>query len=454
MVMVLLAGSTAGLGGPGARMDGPGAGGSEGPVETFQIARSGRGQSIGMWRVGSPGPDAIGRGPDERPAILIVAGLDGRHDFGTRLALSLVDRLVADQAQWLDRYTIYIVPDLNPDNDALFDRGDIPRADFGRAPHSADADRDGRVDEDGAEDLNGDGMITMMRVKNPAPGSGLRPSLVIDPDEARALRAPDAAKGEIAEYALLVEGVDNDGDGRYNEDGFAGAAGAGVDLDKNFPSLWPEFRDGAGRYALSEPETRGLVEWMLGRDNIVCVVSYTAADNILNAPATGQYAPDEREPSGIEEGDKAVYDKVRDAFKEVTKQNEAPKGEWAGSLTQFAYAQFGVWSFATPAWVRPDQLKPDEAADDNAGGAGPDAGDRGDRAERPGGGGRPDPQAERRALQERGVPGFVIDFILATPEERAATMEEFNTLEPGEQAARMQAVAALPEDIQLRMRMR
>ncbi|MBK7404241.1 MAG: hypothetical protein IPJ41_06305 [Phycisphaerales bacterium] len=50
------------------------------------------------------------------------------------------------------------------------------------------------------------------------------------------------------------------------------------------------------------------------------------------------------------------------------------------------------------------------------------------------------------------MPGFVIDFILATPEQRAATMEAFGNLSPQEQADRMAAVQALPEDVQLRMR--
>lgn len=442
--LIAAAGSTLGVGGPPET--------NRGPVETFTIARSSRGESIGVWRIAHPDPDALGRDPDRRPALLVVAGLDGRHDFSTRLALTLIDRLVTDHMDLLERFTVYIVPDVNPDNDALFDMAGVPRADFGRAPKSADADRDGRFDEDGADDLNADAMITMMRVKNPAPGTGLRASLVLDPDEPRTLRAPDAAKGEIAEYALLIEGVDNDNDGKYNEDGFAGSAGAGVDLDKNFPSLWPEHTDGSGRHQLSEPETRGLVEWLMTRDNIVCVLTYTPGDNILNIPATGQYAADEREPTGIEEGDKAVYEKVQEAFKEVTKHNEAPKREWAGSFTQYAYAHLGVWSFATPAWVRPDQIKQDEPeAPAGDGGNAQNGGENAGEGERPPGGGA-DPQAERQALQERGVPAFVIDFLLASPEERAATMEGFNGLSEGERASRMQAVAALPEDVQLRMR--
>ena len=428
------------------------------PIEVFQIGESSRGTPISVWRVGHPEVDALGRGPDERPALLIVAGLDGRHDFGTRLALTLVDRLAGEHLELLRAYTVYIVPDLNPENDALFDMTGIPRAEFARSPHSADADADGRFDEDPAEDLNGDGMITMMRVKHPAPGSGLRATLVLDADEPRVLREPEEDEGEIAEYALVIEGIDNDSDGKYNEDGFAGSGGGGVDLDRNFPSLWPEHADGSGRYPLSEPETRKLVEWMLTRDNIVCALAFVPGDNIINMPVAGKTAPDGREPTGIEEDDKAVYTKVQEIFKEITRQTGAPKrgfeGSWGGSFTQFAYAQFGVWSFATPGWVRPDLVK-EEQVEGDADGEGKEKGEAEASPES-------DPhntpddtldlEAERRALLERGVPEFVIEFIVATADERAAMMAEFDEISEQERTARMQAVMQLPEEIQLRVR--
>jgi len=435
--LLALAGTSLGEAGPITR--------SASPVETFEIGSSLGGKLITGWRVGSTEPDELGRGPDDRPALLIVAGLDGRHDFGSRVAISIVDRLVTDHPELLGKYTVYVVPDLNPDNDAMFDRPGTPRAEFGRAPRSADADRDGRYDEDPADDLNGDGVITMMRVKNPAPGTGLRPTLVLDPEEPRLLREPDADKGEIAEYAVLIEGIDNDGDGAFNEDGIAGSAGGGVDLDRNFPSLWPEYADGAGPHALSEPETRRLVEWMMTRDNIVCALAYTPSDNILNTPATGKYAKDGREPTGIEDGDKNTYERVQTLFKETTNQTGAPKGEWDGSFTQFAYAQFGVWSFATPAWVRPDLVK-------KAAAEGEDEADDAPAADVPKGDGGFDVEAERKALQEQGAPGFIIDFIVATPEERAAYMESFQDMSEAERASNMQAVMALPESIQLRVR--
>jgi len=57
-------------------------------------------------------------------------------------------------------------------------------------------DNDGQVDEDGPEDLDGNGLITMMRVKSPE-GRWL-----IDPEEPRLMRPADPKKGEKGEYLL------------------------------------------------------------------------------------------------------------------------------------------------------------------------------------------------------------------------------------------------------------
>lgn len=413
-------------------------------VEVIEIGRSGTGRPISLWRLGDPEPDSMGRRPDGRPALLIVAGLDGRHDFGTRLALTLVDRIATEHADLLGEHTVYIVPDLNPDNDALFDLPGALRADFGRAPREGvDADRDRRIAEDPADDLNGDGAITMMRVNDPSPASGLTATHVIDGDDPRLMRAPE--EGERPTHAVLIEGVDNDLDGRFNEDGIAGSAGGGVDLDRNFPSLWPEFEDGSGHFALSEPETRSLVEWMMERDNIVCCLAFTPRDNIINTPPDGKTAPDGREPTGIETGDKKIYEDVKEIFAELTRQSGAPKGEWEGSFTQWSYGHFGVYSFATPGWVRPDQLKSEEADADR---------DKQDEPDAPADAGKPDTAAERADLVARGVPAFVIDFLLAPEEDRAEMMAEFETLSEQEQMSRMAAIASLPEDIQQRVRAR
>jgi len=419
---------------------------SERLVEVSSIGTSRSGRTLQLLRLAHPEPDALGRTPDQRPALLIVAGLEGRHEIGPRVSRSLVDRLVTNHADLLRERTVYIIPDLNPDNAAFFARAGTPKSDFARTIVEYDADRDGRVNEDPGDDLNADGLITMMRVEHPAPATGLTADLIPDPDDPRIMRKPDPAKGEAPTHALLVEGIDADADGRFNEDGPHGSAGGGVDLNMNFPALWPEHADGAGPYSLSEPESLALVRWMLARDNIVCVLVFGPHDNLLNIPEAGRNAPDGREPLGIESDDKPYYEEIARIFKDTTGMTGAPKGpDTAGSFHQWAYAHFGTYAFTTPVWVRPDLVKPKEAdkpADANADAEKPAAAD--EPPESPA-------DAIRREFQAAGAPQFVIDFMVATPEERAELMAQAQDRTPEEQRERMAAVMALPEELRAKV---
>ena len=320
-------------------------------VQVLTFGQSREGRPLHMFQVAGPGDVA----PSERPAILIVAGVDPMHRIGTDVALALAQRLDAEHADALNQHTIYIVPLLNPDTWAYHDRDGRPTWDFSRTLSPDDADRDGRIDEDGPADLNGDGHITMMRVRDPSPTSGLTATLMIDPDEPRLMRAPDPLKGERATHAVLIEGRDFDGDGRIGDDPIGG-----VDLDMNFPAHWPEYADGAGRFPLCERESRALADWMLAKANLLAVMVYSPKDTIVRVPEAGRMEASGRVPIGIENEDRAHYEAISTLFKEVTKMRSAPTGSTAGSLWSWAYSHLGLYAYSTPLWVRPDQLEPPE----------------------------------------------------------------------------------------------
>jgi Zinc carboxypeptidase len=332
-------------------------------VQTIDLGASRHGRALMALRLAAAG-EAGSAAPQDRPAIVIVAGLDGRHLIGPEVALGLAGKLIDEHADVLKQNTVYVVPAANPDSLAWNLDKSHPSADFGRTLAPYDADHDGRVDEDPGEDLDGDGAILTMRVKNPAPGSGLKAEYMIDPDNPRLLKKADAAKGEKAEYALLVEGIDNDGDGKFNEDGIGGTGGGGVDLNMNFPYRWPEFVDGAGKYQLSEPESLALTKWMLSLDNVAAVLTFGPGDTLINLPQAGKFDPTGQVPLGIEDGDKAYYEEVSKLFKDATRQTGAPTTDNAGSFEGWAYADYGAFSFQTPVWVRPDLVKKEEAKKD------------------------------------------------------------------------------------------
>ena len=113
-----------------------------------------------------------------------------------------IRKLLADK-------TFYIAPTINPDGREYFTTATIPPR-SGLAPR--DNDRDGLMDEDGSDDLNGDKEISQMRRKNPNGNMKIDPS-----DPRKMIRVGPEEKGE---YELLGdEGFDNDGDGLINEDG-------------------------------------------------------------------------------------------------------------------------------------------------------------------------------------------------------------------------------------------
>jgi len=389
-------------------------------LQTETIGQSRQGRPLHLLRLAAPGQTP----PEERPALLIAAGLHGDHLLGTDVAMGVARALLDDHRDLLAETTIYIVPRLNPDAAAVHEDEGVPTRSFPRTVRPDDVDQDRRVDEDGPSDLNGDGVITMMRIENPPPG--IDATLIIDDQDPRLLRAPKPEEGERATHAVLIEGVDADGDGAVAEDPVGG-----VMLDMNFPHHWPEHEDGAGPYPLSEPESLALARWMLDQDNIAAVLVFGPHDTLVSVPDAGQMDETGAVPKGVEEDDKPYYDKISEAFKEITKIKEAPKGDNAGAFHAWAYAQYGAPSFSTPVWVRPDQL---EGAEDSAAAAsdGDDAsGDDADAA--PGG------------MTTQDIQAMVARFQSASPEERQELMAEFREMSPAVRR-RVMAVAQGRED--------
>ncbi len=166
----------------------------------------------------------------------------------------------------LDNFTFYFRPKNNPDGSLLY----LMTAQTLRSTiRPYDNDLDGLLDEDPAEDLDGDGWSRQMRIKVEK-GKGTH---TLDPRDPQGRLMKPAPKGEGI-YNVMSEGIDNDGDGRVNEDGIGG-----LDLHRNYPENWRPMAEnektgrgftqrGAGAYPLSEVETRSLVVFLLEHPNI------------------------------------------------------------------------------------------------------------------------------------------------------------------------------------------
>ena len=219
------------------------------------------------------GPGAGGKGR-RAPAVFVVANLEGIHPAATEAALYLVELLLRTPDATRDLSWI-VLPAANPDAASRFFAK--PLVADSRNAASWNDDMDDRADEDGPDDLDGNGVITVMRRKDPAG------EWVPVEREPRLMRKAEASKGERGLYTLYVEGTDNDGDGEYNEDG-PGGANIGI----TFPHLFRPFTPDAGPWPGSQPETFGLMKFAIDHPEIAMTVALGATNLCLQPPAGGR----------------------------------------------------------------------------------------------------------------------------------------------------------------------
>ena len=237
----------------------------------------------------------------DKAAIWIDANVHGNEVQGSEVVLYTLWYLMENYGkieritQLVDRRVFYCLPMVNPDGRDHWFHGANTSSSSRTGIAPIDDDGDGLFDEDGPDDLDGDGSIVQMRKKVERGGTHK-----LDPDEPR--RMIRVKPGEEGVYVMLgQEGVDNDGDGLTNEDGIGG-----YDMNRNDPTDWqPNYvQFGAGTYPLCWPETRCIADFILAHPNIAAVQSYhNSGGMILRGPgaATVPEYPAE---------DLAVYDKL------------------------------------------------------------------------------------------------------------------------------------------------
>jgi hypothetical protein len=128
-------------------------------VKVHKLAQTPGGREMLMMEIGTSG-DAV-------PAVLVAANMSGTTPLATEAALSLASRLVKDESL-RDGHTWYILPVGNPDAYARYFAKPLYSDTGNGTPFNDDTDE--LTDEDGYNDLDGNGIITQMTV----PGYPLR----------------------------------------------------------------------------------------------------------------------------------------------------------------------------------------------------------------------------------------------------------------------------------------
>ncbi len=253
-------------------------------VKVGSIGKSYEGREIMVVTVNNPDT-----GPEMgKAAMLIEANVHGNEIQGGEICLYTVWYLMEnygrleDITNLVNERVFYVIPTINPDGRQYFFESPGGSARSGHVP--VDDDNDGLFDEDGPNDLNGNGITEQMR--RYLPGKGTHRISSIDP---RMLEP--VPFGERGDYILLgQEGIDDDKDGRVNEDG-----AGGYDGNRNYPFDWqPNYiQSGAMDFPTQLPEARAEVDFIFAHPNIAGVQSYhNNGGMILRGPgaeAVGEY---------------------------------------------------------------------------------------------------------------------------------------------------------------------
>jgi len=239
--------------------------------------------------------------PEEKPAFYLDGNIHSNEIQGAEMALYTAWYLtetfkdITYIKELLGDRVFYIVPTINPDG----------RDNFMKAPNSPnsprsgmipiDNDRDGKVNEDGFDDLDKDGNITQM-IRKSATGRFKK-----DPNDPRRLMR--VKNDELGEYEVLGnEGIDSDGDGRVNEDGEGY-----YDPNRDWGWKWQPnpIQNGAYKYPFSLPENRNVRNFVMAHPNIAGAQSFhNNGGMILRGPGA------EEDASTYNAEDSRIYDAI------------------------------------------------------------------------------------------------------------------------------------------------
>lgn len=287
-------------------------------------------------------------GPDnEKPAMWVDGNIHATETSASTASLHLINRLLTGYGSderityALDSRAFYIVPRLNPDGAewALADRPKFVRSSTRPYP---------RMDElDGLhqEDVDGDGRILQMRVKDPnGPWKA-------HPEDPRLMipRQPDEPPGGDF-YRLLPEGR------LKNYDGVTinlAPSLQGLDLNRQFPVFWGPEQQGAGHYPGSEPEPAAAMKWIADHPNITGSISYHTFSGVYLRPPTK--AGDDSLPTQ----DLYTYKRLGDKAKEMTGYTAVsvfhdfkydPKSSIKGTFDDWMYEYLGIYAWTCEIW--------------------------------------------------------------------------------------------------------
>ncbi len=288
-------------------------------------------------------------GPESKPALYVDGNIHAGEVTASMTCLYLINYLTDARGvdprvqKILESRTIYIIPRANPDGAEKY----LTTPEHLRSSVRPFPEYRRNYDPPGlrAEDIDGDGRVLIMRVRDDECGSWK-----IDPEDQRLMieRRPDDLEGPF--YHLYSEGVIRDEDGDMVGDARLPLEVVetryGLDLNRNFPAGYRPTADGAGPYPLSEPETRNLVQFISEHPNIGGALAYHTTGGVLFRPHSTIKDED------FSDDDMRMYETIGGWGTEATGYPVVCcYGDiWSGVLDDWCWEHKGIFAFTPELW--------------------------------------------------------------------------------------------------------
>lgn len=281
----------------------------------------------------------------EKPAYYIDAQIHAEEHATSSTALYAVNLLLEgfghdeEVTRLMRSMAFYILPRINPDGAEIALKTPHRWCGNGRYELGQDEVTQGLYQWD----VDGDGTILFMRVKDPNGEWKLSekdPRILVQ-------RLPHEVGGTY--YRLYPEGLVPDWDG-VEPDIEAPRDG---NLNRQFPANWSPHEYGAGDYPGSEPESRAMMEFILAHKNICGMNSYHTHGGVILRPSAIKYdnQMSSRDITLFKDlgavGTAITGYPVISIFEDFTPDKTKARH---GSLTDWAYEQMGIPIFGTELW--------------------------------------------------------------------------------------------------------
>ena len=276
----------------------------------------------------------------QKPAMYVDGNIHAGEVTASMTCLYAINHLVTNYGKdervtdLLRRRAFYIAPRVNPDGAELYlTTPTMLRSSVRIWPDQCLTDLPGLH----PADVDGDGLIMEMRVRDDELGewrvSTRDPRLMVP-------RCPDDRGG--AYYRIYPEGLIKDYEGQPFD---IRPVPYGLDMNRNFPSNWkPELR-GGGEYPAQEPETRAIVDFIIGHPNIGGLLAFHTSGGILFRAPYG-YTDAEMDPDDLR-----IYLEIAMLGTQDSGYPEVASGRGYGStIVEWAYEHRGIIGFTPELW--------------------------------------------------------------------------------------------------------